>query len=375
MNDAFDSIPEALRSRPGVILATVIGTSGSTPASALARMVVSETGERLSGTIGGGCIEADVILAARNLAVSGKSSVMTFTLDEDHVESGMLCGGTLDVFIEPVTGRDLGFIESLRERRDSGDDSIRGTLVGGDGAVLDRFLVPAPLQGLSPASLPLATPGTPPGDSLRLTRRLLPERGALESALDDICRRGSAARIPVREGHLILELVAGAPSLFLFGGGHVSRAVSGIAAAAGFRVTVIDDRPEFASPALFPDAVRTIAADFVEAFTHIAVKPSSSIVIVTRGHKADEMVLEAAAATPAAYIGMIGSRKKVAATFERLLARGVPSEALRRVRAPIGLDIGAVTPGEIAVSIVGELIHARRSPLAPLRFKSEPAAT
>jgi xanthine dehydrogenase accessory factor len=134
---------------------------------------------------------------------------------------------------------------------------------------------------------------------------------------------------------------------------------------------VIDDRPEFANKVRFPEAARTVAADFIESFSMIAVKPSSSIVIVTRGHRADELVLGVAVTTPAGYIGMIGSRKKVAAVFERLVARGVPAGALRRVRTPIGLEIGAVTPGEIAVSIVAELIHARRSPPAPLGFKSD----
>ena len=361
--DALDRIPETLKSQSGAMLVTVIGTSGSTPASALSRMLVGGTGERLAGTIGGGCVEGDVIAAARGLYGSGRSAVMTFTLDEDHPESGMLCGGTLDVFIEPVTGRDLGFLETLRERRDAGDDAIRGTLVAGDGSVLERFLLPLPA-------------GSGRGeDRERLFKTLYSDRGILAAALDDIERKGIAARIPLREGHLILERVAGAPSLFLFGGGHVSRAVSNVASTAGFRVTVIDDRPEFANPVRFPEAARTIASDFVESFTKIAVKPSSSIVIVTRGHKADELVLGVAVTTPAGYIGMIGSRKKVATTFERLIARGVPPDALRRVRTPIGLDIGAVTPGEIAVSIVAEIIHARRTPSAPLRHKSDHATS
>jgi len=368
ITDAFDRIPGALRSQAGAMLATVIGTSGSTPASALSRMLVGETGERLAGTVGGGCVEGDVIGAARDLAGSGKSAVMTFTLDEDHPESGMLCGGTVDVFIEPVTRRDLGFIESLCARRNAGDDSIRGTLVGPDGVIIDRFLIPPDFPAVDPAPHPgIGDQGEAPA---RLFQWSLPGREALIEAIHDISRRGVAARIPVSEGHLILEFVAGAPSLFIFGGGHVSLPLSRIAAMAGFRVTVIDDRPEFANQERFPEAARTIAADFVQSFTQIALKPSSSIVIVTRGHKADELVLGVAAATPAGYIGMIGSRKKVAAVFERLVERGVPAEALGRVRAPIGLDIGAVTPGEIAVSIVAELIHARRSPLAPPRFKS-----
>jgi xanthine dehydrogenase accessory factor len=373
MIDAFDRIPEALHSNAGAMLATVIGTSGSTPASALSRMLVGETGERLAGTIGGGCVEGDVICAARDLAGSGTSAVMTFTLDEDHPESGMLCGGTVDVFIEPVSGRDLGFIESLRERRDSGEDSIKGTLVAPDGMILDRFLIPPDCTAILPAHL--IESGVHGEESERFLRRFLPERAELEAAVEEMNRRGIAARIPVSEGRLILEPVAGTPSLCLFGGGHVSLAVSKIAALAGFRVTVIDDRPEFANPERFPEAARTVAADFLESFSRITLKPSSSIVIVTRGHKADELVLGVAVTTSAGYIGMIGSRKKVAAVFDRLVARGVPAEALRRVHTPIGLNIGAVTPGEIAVSIVSELIHTRRSPLAPLGFKSDRTAS
>ena len=373
MIDAFDRIPFALRLHRRAMLATVIGTSGSTPASALSRMLVGETGERLAGTVGGGRVESEVIGAARVLTPSGKSAVMTFTLDEDRPESGVLCGGTLDVFIEPVTPRDLGFVESLRDRRDAGDDSIRGTLIGRDGVIIDRFLIPSGPAAIPPAALPAPHPGSDDqaNEPAKMFQWSLPGGEAMMEAIDDISRRGFAARIPVGEGHMILDLVAGAPALFLFGGGHVSGAVSKIAAVAGFRVTVIDDRPEFANPVRFPEAARTIAADFIESFTRIAVKPSSSIVIVTRGHSADELVLGVAVTTPAGYIGMIGSRKKVAAVFERLVARGIPAEALRRVRTPIGLEIGAVTPGEIAVSIVAELIHARRSPLTPLRFKSD----
>jgi xanthine dehydrogenase accessory factor len=357
--DALDKIAETLGAENGAMLATVIGTSGSTPASALSRMLIDGRGERLAGTIGGGCVEGDVIAAARDLAGKGKSAVMTFTLDEDHPESGMLCGGTLDVFIEPVMRGDLPFLESLRGRRDAGDDSIRGTLIGRDGGIVDRYVLPPGDGGET-------------YDGARLFRTFPSGRETLAAAIGDVTSRGTTRRIPLGESELILELVAGAPSLYLFGGGHVSRSVSKIASIAGFRVTVIDDRPEFANPQRFPEASRTIAADFIGSFSQITLKPSSSIVIVTRGHTSDEMVLGAAVTTPAGYVGMIGSRKKVAATFERLMARGVPAETLRRVHTPIGLDIGAVTPGEIAVSIVAELIHARRSPGAPLRFKSDP---
>ncbi|HTY58870.1 MAG TPA: XdhC family protein [Bacteroidota bacterium] len=356
MSDALDILPGHLRSRSGAVLATVIRVSGSTPASSLSRMLVSDSGERLAGTIGGGCSEGDVIGAARGVAGSGKSAVLTFTLDEDHLESGMLCGGTLEVFLEPLTSRELGLMESLRERREAGQDSIRALLVAGDGRVIERFLVP-------------------PDDPAQIIGRFPSDRDVLVSALGSVVRGGNAAQVPLGEGRLMLEFVPGAPALFIFGGGHVSRDVSKIASVAGFTVTVIDDRPEFANPARFPEAARTIAADFIATFGEITIRSSSSIVIVTRGHKADEMVLERAVATPAGYIGMIGSRKKVAATFERLVARGVAPDLLRRVHTPIGLSIGAVSPGEIAVSIVAELIHTRRAPGMPLAFKSDPPRT
>jgi xanthine dehydrogenase accessory factor len=361
--DAFDKIPGALGGNAGAVLVTVIATTGSTPASRLSRMLLNASGERLAGTIGGGCVEGDVMAASRTIAATGRSAVMTFTLDEDHPEGGMLCGGTLDVFIEPLSGKDLSFIAALRARRDAGEDSVRGTHLSPEGAVLDRILIPAGTA---------LVPGEPASSAL--FERFPADREALSSALDDVTRKGIVARVSVAGGSLILELVAGAPSLFIFGGGHISRSVSKIASMAGFSVTVIDDRPEFANPGRFPEAARTIVADFVESFASIDIKPSSSIVIVTRGHKADELVLGVAAATPAAYVGMIGSRKKVASVFERLTAHGVSPDLLRRVRTPIGLDIGAVTPGEIAVAIVAELIHARRAAGSPLGFKSAPSA-
>jgi len=362
--DALESIASALSTRRVVMLATVIGTSGSTPAAALSRMLVGPARERLAGTIGGGCIEADVITAASELAGSGRSAVMTFTLTEDHPESGMLCGGTLDVFIEPVRGSDAVFMEALARRREAGEDTVRGTAFGPDGTFQGRFMFP-----LDPAGALGAAVGT--DGAQVLPEALRPAAEAVLKAAGDVGRRGGALRLQAGDCSVVMERVAGTPSLLLFGGGHVSLAVSRIASLAGFRVTVIDDRPEFASPHRFPEAARTIAADFVGVFAQVQVRSSSSIVIVTRGHKADELVLGEAVKTQAGYIGMIGSRKKVAAAFENLAARGVSADALRRVRSPIGIDIGAATSEEIAVSIVAELVHARRAPGAPLRFKSD----
>jgi len=128
----------------------------------------------------------------------------------------------------------------------------------------------------------------------------------------------------------------------------------------GFRITVVDDRTEFANAERFPEADVTIAADYGTAFRRLNISSSTFIVIVTRAHQSDEQILEQAVATPARYIGMIGSMRKVRTTFEHLRARGISRDSLGRVHAPVGLEIGAVTPEEIAASIVAELINTRR---------------
>jgi xanthine dehydrogenase accessory factor len=149
--------------------------------------------------------------------------------------------------------------------------------------------------------------------------------------------------------------------MFIFGGGHVSRAISRIADMAGFRITIVDDREKFSNPMRFPEAAGTVVAEFNTAMPLLTITPSSYILIITRGHRYDEVVLEQALTTQAKYIGMIGSRRKILACYEHLRGKGVTDEQLARVAAPIGLDIGAVTAEEIAVSIVAECIHARRA--------------
>jgi xanthine dehydrogenase accessory factor len=158
---------------------------------------------------------------------------------------------------------------------------------------------------------------------------------------------------------LFVEPILAEPVLYIFGGGHVSAQIIPLAKRVGFKVEVIDDRPEFADPAKFPDAVRVHQLPFEGVLGKIPVDDSSFLVIVTRGHIHDKTVLEQCLRTKARYIGMIGSRRKKAMIYERLLEEGFTKSDLERVHAPIGLDIGAETPEEIAVSIVAELIQIR----------------
>ena len=181
----------------------------------------------------------------------------------------------------------------------------------------------------------------------------------------------SVARIPLKEGEVIFEPVPGLPHLILFGGGHVSKAICKSAASCGFQVTVIDDREAFCNPDRFPEATETIVSDFSEVFNRLSIKPTTYLVIVTRGHRYDEEVLEKTLKTSAQYIGMMGSQRKVLTSYKRLLQYGFKKEDLNRVQSPIGIELGAVTPEEIAISVVAQLIRVRRGYSKPAIDKSE----
>jgi xanthine dehydrogenase accessory factor len=160
---------------------------------------------------------------------------------------------------------------------------------------------------------------------------------------------------------VFIEPILTQPALYIFGGGHIALALAGMGKLCGFDITVIDDRPEFAQAERFPEAEVILAEKFSESFSRIKIDRLSYIVIVTHGHKHDEVVLEWAVGTPARYIGMIGSKTKVKTVFSHLLSRGITQEQLDSVHSPIGLEIGAQTPEEIAVSILAEIIKVRRS--------------
>jgi len=161
-----------------------------------------------------------------------------------------------------------------------------------------------------------------------------------------------------------IEPILPLPALYIFGGGHISFSLARIAKMVGFRVVVIDDRKEYANPERFPEADQTIADGYRNTFLQVVINEFSYIVIVTRAHAHDQTVLEWAITTNARYIGMIGSMKKIKTVFDNLVAKGTDKEKLERVHAPIGLDIKAETPEEIAVSIIAEIVKVRRSTIS-----------
>ena len=253
--DIYEEIVKLRQDGRRGAVATIVNVRGSIPSFETAKMLVRDDGS-IAGTIGGGCVEAEVWQAAREVMETEKPRSLTFNLNQDpKYDTGLVCGGTLDIFIEPV---------------------------------------------LPPALL------------------------------------------------------------YIFGAGHVSVNLYRVARGAGFDVTVVDDRETYASRERFPDAKELIAANFEQAMARLAPSESSYIVIVTRGHRDDMRVLRWAVQTPARYIGMIGSKRKTITIFRELTQEGISPQLFDRVHAPVGLDIGAITPEEIAVAITAELIAVRR---------------
>jgi xanthine dehydrogenase accessory factor len=253
--DLYEEIVRLRKDGRRGAVATIVNVRGSIPSFKTAKMLVRDDGS-IVGTIGGGCVEAEVWQAAREVMESERSRTLTFDLNQDpKYDTGLVCGGTLEIFVEPIL---------------------------------------------------------PPAD------------------------------------------------LYIFGAGHVAASLYQVARIAGFDITVVDDREAYANHERFPEARQVIAEDFDKAAAQLTPGESSYIVIVTRGHRDDMRMLRWAVQTPARYVGMIGSKRKTIAIFKELQAEGVPAHLFDRVHAPVGLDIGAITPEEIAVSITAELIAKRR---------------
>ena len=254
--DVYEELVRLRRLGHKCALATIVQARGSIPSYESAKLLVREDGSMI-GTIGGGCVEAEVWNAAREVMETEQPKHLSFNLGQDAAyDNGLICGGQLDVFVEPV--------------------------------------------------------------------------------------------LPV-------------PGAFIFGAGHISKSISKIANLAGFSTTIIDNREAFANRERFPEAGEIYAEEYEEVFAKLPVNETSYVVIVTRGHRDDMRVLRWAVSTNARYIAMIGSKRKVISVIKELEKEGIPAHSFERVFAPMGLDIGAVSPEEIAVSVVAEMIAVRRN--------------
>ncbi|MCI0339786.1 MAG: XdhC/CoxI family protein [Planctomycetales bacterium] len=328
------------------VLCTIVETRGSTPAGVGARMLVREDGT-FAGTVGGGCLEHDVWGAARRVLEEGGARLVSVDLtDYEALEAGLACGGSLRILLERADGRTADAIRRGLERAERGEPAVLATVL------------PEAPSGPGPGGTTLAeADGTPVGEAARRAAedglaRTVPLPGGGRAFLDPLVR----------------------PEVAILGAGHVGLAIARAVAPLGFAVTVADDREAFVNGTRFPDA-RRILAPFSEALAHFPVGPATAILVVTRGHRHDETALERAVATTARYVGLIGSARKILGIFRRLLAKGVPAEALARVVAPIGVGAGAETPEEIAAAVAAELVAFRRlGPEAALRLNPKAAA-
>ena len=253
--DVFEEVVRLRRLGQKCALATIVQVRGSIPSYESAKLLVREDGS-MAGTIGGGCVEAEVWNTAREVIETEKPKHLTFNLGQDAAyDNGLICGGQLDVFVEPV--------------------------------------------------MPL-------------------------------------------------------PYAYIFGAGHISKSLSKVATLAGFATVVVDNRAAFANRERFPEAAEVHAAEYEEVFPSLSITANSYLIIVTRGHRDDMRILKLAISTPARYIAMIGSKRKVLNVVRELEREGMPREIFERIFAPMGLDIGAISPEEIAISVAAEMIAVRR---------------
>lgn len=341
----LEDIGALLERGEAVILVAILGQSGSTPRGGDALMIVRRSGAIL-GTIGGGAVEALAMREAAELFVAPEwLRVRGYNLrDIDAASTGMICGGELQVALAKASPRDASTFSGAL-----------AALKAGKLCALAAWASAPEAQG---SCWSLITAGRlPEGEQAPL---------ALEQLATEAARAGEP-RLAQTPGLAALALpLADTGQAVIVGAGHVALHVAALASLAGFRTLVLDDRPEFANRERFPQAESVLVIEsFEDCFKDVPAHPESYYVILTRGHAYDRQVLAQALRRPAAYVGMIGSRRKRDATYAALRAEGFEQAALDAVHCPIGLNIGAETPEELGLCIAAELVQARAARRKP----------
>lgn len=348
MREVIQGAVDDLKDGQPCVLATVVRTKGSTPQKAGAMLLVRQDGSGL-GTLGGGCVEGDIWFAAKEiLRLNGGPEFKDYYLNEDiAARDGLVCGGTMYFYLEP-----------LRETED---------FVSIGGEIVDAY------DGGQPVSLATVVNAKDGGPALG-SKLLLRVDGSVSGSLGNaeldakaieiaqkVADLGSNESFSLDDGtEVFVEGFTTPPTLVMVGGGHVGKATADLAHSLGYRVYLVDDRPEFSNEERFPYADKTVVAPYDKWAEHLDLNVNSFVVVATRGHRYDDMALESALSTRARYIGLLGSRRKTIMIYRRLLEQGVPLERLKEVSAPVGLNIGALEPEELAVSIMSEIIMVRR---------------
>ena len=348
MEQVFRAASDEKTAGNDMVVATVVKTSGSTPQKPGAKLLVRADGSGV-GTLGGGCVEGDIWFAASQLLKSGGSAEMRdYELNEDlAAQDGLVCGGTMYFLLDPVRKEAL--------ESDFNDEVIAAYEGGAPVAVASLMNVPDGSELVVGSKLLVRENGSTAGSlgDEKLDANAMNEaRRLMAMGKNDYVTAESGAEF-------FIEAYTTPPTLVLAGGGHVSKAISNIASTLGFRIFVIDDREEFASPQRFPEAEQTVVSDYGSAFEKLPIGTNSFIVIATRGHRYDASATASAMRTPASYVGLLGSKRKTILIYEELFAQGFTMEEVQAVRSPIGLNISARTPEEIALSIMSEIVGFR----------------
>ena len=348
MKEVIEETIRQLQDQQPCVLATVVRTKGSTPQKAGSMLVVRQDGSGV-GTLGGGCVEGDIWFAAREMLRnhSGPEFKDYFLNEDIAARDGLVCGGTMYFYLEPIYEPDsfLNIGQRLIDAYEGGDPVGLATAVN----------VPEGSPNLG-ARLMLLLDGTVVGT---LGSKEVDDRAV--AACRQVADVGSTDSFTTDEGmEVFVEGFTTPPTLTVIGGGHVGKATADLANMLGYRVFIVDDRPEFSNPERFPYAEQTVVTQYDRWSDDVSINVNTFVVVATRGHRFDDMALESALKTKARYIGLMGSRRKNLMIYRRLLDQGVPLERLKEVHAPIGLDIGGLQPEELAVSIMSEIIMVRR---------------
>lgn len=321
MEKIFLAIEEQLKMGKSCLLATIIASTGSTPRSSGAYMVVGEGG-RICGTIGGGCLEYNVILQGQEQIVQQKNFIYEYTLTmEGSAELGMICGGTCTILYQYLSTDDLPLIQDVLGIIESKEQ---------------YWLLLPVLKG-----------------------KLQIWRGVSELKSNGLIKIG--------DNPYYVERFNFDGKVYIFGGGHLAQEVVPVLSHLGFRCVVLDDREEFSKPELFTGAEEVLCVDFKDLANAVQITKNDYVAVMTRGHLHDADVERFVLKTPAHYIGVVGSRRKAKLTRETLRGEGFSDEQLDRIITPIGLEIGSETPAEIAISIAAQFIQVRANRLVNMR--------
>ena len=346
----YKAVGELLKAGEHAARATIIATTGFVPLPRHSTMFVTAAGQRL-GTVGHGDLDAAMQTAAQYVIETGQWRIEQYTVPEQSgVDCGWYSGWSVEVLLELLTPQDYTIWHTIGELLNTGQ---RGTL-----------------------AIVLAEQSRAPDGQRKL---LVCDDGNRQGALGDmtleafVAQRGPEVwqaersvleKYQMADGstlQLFLEPVLPSPTLYVFGGGQISVCLVQVAALAGFQTIVVDNQPDFANATRFPTARATMVMEFEQVRDTFDFGPDDYVVLMTRGHRHDQQLLEQLYDCPARYLGVLGSQRRIVAVWQRLEDKGIDRTYLDRVRAPIGLSIGAASPEEIALSIITEIICERRT--------------